>query len=429
MISVTETPEVGEQRGSAAAKVLVVPRPVRDYLRDTLSDETLDSLNFRAADILFGSDWMSGSTKWPADLDYSSSKCRSADIANASALITRLFRHHRDDPQSRESMALLSLAASFVEALNEGSHYSSTSNFCQDMLPLIGEEYPQEKKAQLLRHYARALRMLGSKEKATTISREVLDYPMDKSARQSLLLNLAFLLEAASDPEAVEIAKEIIKINRHNGPGYQAQAIIFEALPEGSDRTRKLKSLQQAARRKKLNIVADNIAFTLADETEDQDEAETLLIGVLTSAEREKEFYNSGRATLELADRKMDAGEALNPGDLTRLINCYQFLLSERVPWMLDKCHRILWRAFVARREWTNLLTLFRYSSVIWRLRGDEKKEGDYLEQLQAALQESGIKELPNNPLTQYFKARIPQIKAVATKRSKAIPVLLGADG
>ncbi|MGO6985643.1 metallophosphoesterase family protein [Rhizobium leguminosarum] len=428
LIYATETPEVGEQRGRPAAKILVVPRPVRDYLRDTLPDETLDSLNFRAAAILFGPDWMSGSTKWPTDLDYSSSKCRNADIANASALITRLFRHHRDDPHSRESISLLSLAASFVEALNEGSHYSSTSNFCQDMLPLIGEEYSQEKKAQLLRHYARALRMLGVKEKATAISREVLGYPMDKSARQSVLLNLAFLLEEASNPEAVQFAKEIIKINRHNGPGYQAQAIILEALPQGPDRTRKLKNLEQTSRRNGYNVAADNIALTLADESEDQGEAETLLHGVLASAEREKEFYNSGRAILRLAEKKINAGETLSAADLTRLINCYQFLLSERVPWMLNKCHRILWLEFVARREWTNLLTLFRYSSVIWRLRGDEKMEAQYLEQLQSALQASGIKELPNNPLTQYFRARTTQTKALAAQPTIATPVLIGSD-
>lgn len=86
---------------------------------------------------------------------------------------------------------------------------------------------------------------------------------------------------------------------------------------------------------------------------------------------------------------------------------------------MLNKCHGILWHAFIVRREWTNLLTLFRYSSVIWRLRGDEKNEVNYLWQLQDALSASGIKQLPNNPLTQYFQARTVQVKALANDTAR----------
>lgn len=121
----------------------------------------------------------------------------------------------------------------------------------------------------------------------------------------------------------------------------------------------------------------------------------------------------------------MDAGEELSAVDLTRLINCYQFLLNERVPWMLDKCHRILWRAFLARHEWTNLLTLFRYSSVIWRLRGEETKELSSLQELHSTFHGRDLNEMESNPLVLYFKARLAHSRVPTDGPAAVRPILV----
>ncbi|OBQ70969.1 metallophosphoesterase family protein [Mesorhizobium erdmanii] len=299
LITVSETPEVGNSETNSSQKILVVPRPIRDYLRTLVNEEALDSLNMRAAILLFGPDWMSGSKDWPPHLDYSSSWCGSADIANASALLIRLFRLHRENPASREAVALVLLAASFAEALCDGSHYTSAANFCRDFHALMGPDDSAEKRAGLIRQQGYALRMLGDRVRAKTLLKEVLDFPFPKVTRQSVLIDLALCHKADRESDAMEYAKEILRINRNNSHGYQAQQIIIELEPASSDRTRKLTELERKARKNKFYVVAENIALTRAKEAASDDAAAAILDSVLKGPEN-GDLYNKSRAALEL---------------------------------------------------------------------------------------------------------------------------------
>ncbi|OOO32628.1 hypothetical protein EFR00_32315 [Rhizobium sophoriradicis] len=425
LITVSETPDMGGPDGSASQKILVVPRPIRDYLRTQLAEERLDSLNMRAAALLFGPDWMAGSKDWPTHLDYSSSKCGNADIANASALLIRLFRIHRERPQSRESIAIVSLAASFAAALSSGAHFTSCANFCRDFIALMGPDDNEEKRAHLIRQQAYAMRMLGESERAKELYEEIEDFPFTKDTRQHLLIELALCYKASDGPRAMRYAGEALKINRHNSLGFQAQSIIAEQALADHERTRKLIELEKAARRKRFFIVADNIALILAEQTESDDEASALLANVL--GRRGDSFYNQGRAVLELAERKIDAGTPLSHQEVTQLIGCYQFLLNERVPWMLNKCHKLLWHVFSERRDWFNLLTLFRYSSMIWRLRGEEYREEDYLMGLRRILEGAPVAHVRQHKVSHYYYARLdhhsvtPKIASVRKRIRKSI--------
>jgi hypothetical protein len=56
--------------------------------------------------------------------------------------------------------------------------------------------------------------------------------------------------------------------------------------------------------------------------------------------------------------------------------------LLQRMPALFDRCHDALWRAFENEKDTTNLLTLFRYSSLYWRLKGRDSMEAHYLRKL-----------------------------------------------
>jgi hypothetical protein len=68
-----------------------------------------------------------------------------------------------------------------------------------------------------------------------------------------------------------------------------------------------------------------------------------------------------------------------------RLLNAaYGYSYGQRIGNLLDKCHTVLWTLFARERLYAGLLRLFRFSSFIWRLRGREEEERDYLNQLSA---------------------------------------------
>lgn len=405
LITVSETPEVGNSQTSSSQKILVVPRPIRDYLRTLVNEEEIDSLNMRAATLLFGPEWMAGSKDWPPHLDYSSSWCGSADIANASALLIRLFRLHRENPGSREAVAIVLLAASFAEALCDGSHYTSAANFSRDFHALTGTDDSAEKRASLIRQQGYALRMLGDRARAKALLKEVLDFPFPKVIRQSVLIDLALCHKALGEPEALAYAKEILKINRHNSHGYQAQQIIIELEPPSLDRTKRLSELGKRARKNKFFVTAENIAIALAKEEVNIESASSLLDSVLNGA-KTTDFYNKGRAALELFQRKIKAGLAITNPEVAQLIICYQFVLKERVPWMFNSSHAALWHVFTERGDWENLLTLFRYSSMIWRLRGDDSKEQVFLSKLEEILRIVPGETVRRNKVSHYYYAR-----------------------
>jgi len=406
LAEVIEVTDFGKGEASPPSKTLVVPRPVRDYLRDRLDNDDLISLNIKAADLLLGPKWRSGSTKWPKDLNYESPKCRASDVANASALIVRLFRLYRDS-QPETTASLIALSAGFARSLVDGSHYTSAVNFCQDLLPLLSEADPEELRSALLRHYSSALRMLGDRAKAKKLCRQLLETKLSKAAKRSVMLDLALILETDNDPEALKVARDIMALSKQGSAGFQAESIIIEAEAPSPDRTRRLKELEEKARKKKFFVVADNLALVLADEAKTAEESSAFLQKVISSADGEVAFYNASRAVIKVVETKQKEKKPLSDFEIQRLIDTYQFLLNERVPWMFDRVNASLWKAFVERNWFDNLLSLYRYSSIIWRLRGTEQKEESYLQVLLTIRHQLEPLLLLNSKEAQYFQARI----------------------
>jgi len=75
-------------------------------------------------------------------------------------------------------------------------------------------------------------------------------------------------------------------------------------------------------------------------------------------------------------------GQAVVGRDKSNLIAAYHYLFGERLPDLFDRCHTVLWNLFESAGETENLFSLFRHSSLIWRLRGESAKETEYLRKL-----------------------------------------------
>lgn len=103
---------------------------------------------------------------------------------------------------------------------------------------------------------------------------------------------------------------------------------------------------------------------------------------VHSSAVKSNDAYTAARAVVKLGTLSIKETGNLSDADLNNLINAYQYLYGERFSNLFSKSHDALWSYFNNRGDVRNLLSLFRHSSFIWRLHGDEKKEQIYVQQL-----------------------------------------------
>ena len=135
------------------------------------------------------------------------------------------------------------------------------------------------------------------------------------------------------------------------------------------------------ARNKGRRVAADNIALKLAQDAEDPEEALSILEKVLQT---NGDTYNRTRAIIEKAailSRHFRFSD-LHPRDYRILSEAYSYCYAQRFGTLLDRCHRVLWAMCVREKMGVVLLRLFRFSSFIWRLRGEETREQEYLKEL-----------------------------------------------
>jgi hypothetical protein len=267
--------------------------------------------------------------------------------------------------------------------------------------------------------------MMGHEERAKDVVAEIIDYPFSKSSKQSVLLTLALCHQKLGDNEGAKaVASEIVRLDRHSNIGLQARTILIELDANSPQRSEKLLRMEKYARRRGATSVANNIALQLAEASaNDPARVREILAPVVKSATRDDaHYYNRTRAALKLAKASFAQGSSLSDSELTNMINAYQFLFNERISTVFDQCHEALWESWTRAGDRNNLLTLFRHSSLLWRLRGADKKEQRYLKELEGKI-EPGIDDAGGtlDKETAYFRARMQSLKPALRSPSDAI--------
>ena len=317
--------------GAPLARTLVVPRPVRDCLRDQVDSAEIRRLNQRAAEVYFGQGWRSGVFKFPPAYKFGSPHCGSADIANAGTIIIRLLHEAIESSDADEIGRVLALGEFYLRALLDGDHFQGAAIFCDDLVPIIPPSGFEEKRSTIKGLHGRSLGMMGEHARAKNLLLEVAQFSLPVSEMQPVLINLALCHQSLDEfPEAKRIAEEIVKLNRHSNVALQAKALLIELDVNDPRRAEKLARFEVVARRKGANVVANNLALLRARES---DGDPTLIREILVPvAEANGDFYNRTRAALKLAALSLNNGEKLSEAELVYLVGAYHFLFNERMP-------------------------------------------------------------------------------------------------
>ncbi len=385
LIDTVEVPSIQTvASGSDGARAMLVRRTVREYLYSVLSESERKRLNNQALNLYFGSRWALNGIKSQKSHRFDDRRCGAWQIGNANMMVLRAAREAVDAGTKTSQKKALELANAYCAAINKGDHFTGVVALCSDIIPLFESLESQFFDLSLLQsNYGCALRMTGDHEKARAVLQAIDMKVASKALRQSILLDIALVCKTLKDSDAaVAAAEELVKVNPKSNLALQAQALLAGIDSKNLDREKKLSAIEAKALKQGAFIVKHNLALDRAQVCTDISERMEILEAVSLSAMRNRDHYNAMRATLKLAKSIMDSGGILNQQQLNNSIDSYHYLYSDSVGGLFTSCHDVLWRAFHLANETDNLLRLFRHSSLIWRLRGNEKTELKYLKSL-----------------------------------------------
>ncbi len=381
LIDVSENSNVSLGSIRDRGNILYVPRMIREYVRNTISSDELSRLDRLSADMYFGVGWINGKPKTGVSYRFDTPQRAPHEISNASAIVLRVLRTAISDRNERIIEGTIVTASNYMNDLISGHYYQSAVSLGLELLRLYPEEKPSNI-SYLKYQIGRSLRMLGLHDQSKAVMLDLPDIQLTKLVRQSLLLNLALCHQSLGEIEdAKKIARECLLLDSRSQAALHARSIIIELSQAGDDRSRKLDALERECRRKNAVVVANNIALTRAREmrlSQNSETVEATLLRVMSSAKNGEDFYNAIRASIQIARMKLSEGSSVSDLEKSLLIRSYQFIYNERMPALFDQCHDVLWDIFLRSGDTENVLSLFRYSSLVWRVTGDLEKEITY---------------------------------------------------
>jgi predicted phosphodiesterase/tetratricopeptide (TPR) repeat protein len=374
-----------EGMGTEGDKALVVPRSVREYVRNEIDDKTADEFDLKALDLHFGDKWTTGDIHGSATgKRVRQPLCNAYEIQNATTLILRVVRRSIDGASATSTESMLRLAIALVDALEDGKHFRTITGFCEDMLALIENDEQYDKETNVLRYeYARSLRMTSRHAEARANFDALDEELLTKQQKQSVQLGIALCFDMEGDEAgAADAAKKAIAIDRKSWAALHAQSILAEQIQDSDERLAELRKILSKAQKDQHHSLVNTINLSLAAERKRRRlSSDDLLKQIIVTQKKTGDFYNAARAIVRLASQD-GAAARLTPEEQGHLAAAYNYLYHERLYNLFDKCHAALWKLFSHKGDSASLLNLFRHSSFIWRLNGREEQETKYLAEL-----------------------------------------------
>lgn len=393
-------------------KRLVSTRPVREWMQSQLTQKEQARLGDYAAALYFGDSWASGEFKPPHHLKFNTAGRITAEVDNARSIVRRVISAAGNN--ARKLSVAIALVKFHGAALIGGDYFRSACEFFENVVPALGDDIAETDMMYITYLHAKAQRMLDGKDSSTKAKEMlllVLPHTTDKSTLISIYMNLALCSKALSETEnIITYAEKVIDLDKSGYSSLGAQQLIFEATLEGEEAALALAKLEVKARKRGANSTAVGIAISRAHALDNDVEKVVRFRSVVNEAQEAGDSYNIMRGMIALGGQTLIPGSGfkLESSEERLLIRIYHYLYNERFDAQFNKCHNILWKIFKGRNELHNLMQLFRYSSLMWRLRGQVSYEEQALRSLNDAVARNKALNLTVGDVsTSYFYARL----------------------
>lgn len=366
-------------------KYLCVPRQVRDYVNTLLTNDERYQIVSYSADLLFGEKWREGIIKMSRAKTQGTRGTISTGPGNEHSVIRHLLRNAIQKHDIQEIKRNLLLANNYCQKLRENNCYNDICIATDEFLTLIEKFDLDEQYAELAIVRGQALRMIGEHELALKVLTTVLDMNtgfLTNDQLTSIYINIALLHQTNNHSrDAIDAAKMVQTLTSKDSGNYMQAESIKISFTEEPIRTIKLRTLEKKARAKKNYVTANNIALDLCRSCKDNVDKLSFLETVLTAPD---DPYNKIRAVIRKANilSKIGKMDAINSSDRKQLNFAYSVLYAQRLTTLFTSCHEAIWSILKAESNFKTLLLAFRLSSFLWRIRGEEKLEQKYLDDI-----------------------------------------------
>jgi hypothetical protein len=384
------TPQMRAQ-GSVATdpglpKLLKVPRQVRDYVQTLLSDEERLDIVLAGIERFFGREWRDGKVKLRS-LPVEYREYLASGAGNEFALIHHLIAHARTAGETKTLQRGAALGVRYARHLKASDRYRDLSLVAGGLTQLLDRDQQADDWARLSALFGEGLRMTGKREEALRYLRDSLDAgvaDLNESEKASIWLDIALAEESLKNNDsAIDAAKEVKALAKQDSGQYlQAESILASLTLKGASKAKRLTELETLARKGGHTSLAATIALEFASAADTPSKKIMHLDKVLSS---KSNGYNRARAIVAKAEAlsMQDESKQLRSSDLLALSSAYSYLHAQRFSSLFDRCNEQLWKIFESKGDSAQLLRLFRHTSFIWRIRGEQEKEAEYLKRLE----------------------------------------------
>lgn len=384
--TITSSEPCVQTEGDNEDKRLYVPRQVRDYVNSVLTKQEREDILRCSADLLFGDKWREGKIRVSRIKTLGARGARSTGPGNEHAVVLHILLEAIQREDSNEISLILALGVNYCRNLLNYNRYRDGCIATEDLLSLIEHIDFSKQYIELSIIRGKCLRMTGHREKSLQVFQDVLGRDLTFLAKNNIAdIHLAIALIhniSGKKEEAIESAQMVQKLSKKGTAFYlQAASIIVSLQEKDPERMNMLLDLEKRARIKGFLAVANNIALDLSRQTDDVAKRISLVDRVLSGND---DHYNRIRAVINKANflLSQDMVEDLTSKDRQLLGFAYSFLFSQRLTKLFAECHKALWMISKYENKITHLLRMFRLSSFLWRIRGEEETELKYLEEV-----------------------------------------------
>ncbi len=375
--------------GADAAKLLRVPKQVRDYVRSLITDEEYSDIIHRSADMLFGPKWREGKVKLSPMAKLGMRLAKPLGPGNEHTVALHLLREALKKEDGRDVKQAAKLCIDYCRNLFEHNRYKDACFATEEIYhALFDKDYPKEI-IDIAVIYGKSLRMTDKRKEGIEVFQLLLDQRKEhiiKDIEVSINLELALAYETDNDSaSSIAAAKRVLVLTEKESSSFlQAKSIILGFQGASEETTNGLMQLERKAKKKEFVILSNNILLDLIDQSDNVDEQLSFIERILKSS---SDDYNHIRAVIKKAEiilKTNNSPISISQSDRHLLCLAYTHLYYQRLTRLFNRCHTVLWEIMKQENHSNYLLRIFRHSSFLWRISGDIDRESKYLKELDA---------------------------------------------
>ncbi|MBD1553145.1 hypothetical protein [Pseudomonas typographi] len=391
-------------------KVTILKTLTQEYVKASIVKEEFADLISLGVSFYFGREWMQGKFKLSPYIKLDRHNASAYSIQNANFLVKRIVVDALESGVGRLIQDSLRLLAFYTHKLDAAHQYRLLVDLCHTLIPSLKDTKDSFANDILIR-YGVSLRMLKEPTRALEIFLHVMELKPTADVIAKLNLDIAFCYQSlGQDQECLEAAKSAQAYKPGCSFSLQAESIIASFLPL-QKKLPKLRKIKKTCQDKGHLIAANNVDLLIIEALGRKDKELESYRQLAKKASKDKDIYNAVRARVNHASRAMSAGLPLSDTELANLIVSYHFVASQRMMSLFDLSVLALWSEFERRNQPLALFSLYKQSSLLYRLNSNTKKETTFLSRLSSnQVHIGGLRNSLSDQDNEYLRKRAEEL-------------------